>query len=989
MPTIIKPRKLGILSKVERRGAAATLVVSALGMFSLRGEQDFEPDTALWPTAMREMPAGTIFDAAMPKPCGEMLVAGAAMAPGGEPVPALTLDIALGPLRKRLAVFGERVWRQSASGPVFEPPRPFVEMPLVPERCFGGPSHADNPLGRGADAARRVEAGEIVPLPNVERADQLIRHAADAPTPVRLGPIDPGHPSRRALAGTYDERWLKHDFPGLARDADPRLFCVAPDDQRIDGYFDGAERFRLVGFSAEHPVIEGALPGLRARIFVARADGLFELPSVIDTVWLFPSALKGVLIFRAACPVADIDGDDATHVMLAYERIADEPRPAEHYAEAFRLRSDPDEKIKHILADGPLSPPPHPTILAGRLARREAYHARQLARAERAQELVVRDAVAKAGLSAAFVPALPPPDPPPLWMPTPEEIESGEIDFGALFEGLAAMQAEMTAKGEQLAAQAAEAGSHARTFRESGDVDALDALLGALELPEAATVARQTAYPADFVWPTVQIDEEAALREAIERFESPPGATLLGPARSGLAEALNAPQPRPESRPPSEPDAPLDTTPMRDVPAAPAFPEAPAAMAKLAKALPGLAGPEDTLETLLAGLTGANALPAAPEPGDPRATLEQARARVDAAEPQISAAIATMRLTAPEPAFPIQPLPQAAARRFGDAVMTRAAEGLAGRDMAGADLSGRHFAGLDLRGALFERCDLRGADFTGANCTQAVFAGADLREAVFNLALLNGANLGAVDARGARFARADLRNAQLLKGRFAAADFSAARLADSSFIETDLEGASFAGATLDRVVVLRTPMHRADLSGAVLDGCSLVEVSATNLRAAGVKAFKLSCVTLLAPGADFTGANLQQCGFYAGCGLAESRFDDAVGMNGSFRGSSLPGASFLRASFNRVDFGDADLTGANLRLASLKQAVLAKTVLTRADLFGANLFNAQARRATLDGARLRSANLYGCDLSDASLTGCDLSRANLGKTIFEVVSDAA
>lgn len=981
MPSIIKPRKLGILTKVERRGSSATLVVSALGLFSLLEPSDFEVDTALWPMVMEQMPQGTIFDAAMPKPCGEVLVAGFARAPGGEPVPALTLDIALGPVRKRLAVFGDRVWRQTAGGPVFEAPRPFVEMPLGPERCFGGPNHPDNPLGRGDDAATRVEAGEIVLLANIERVDRLIRAASDKPEPIRLGPIDPTHPSLRALAGTYDDRWLKHDFPGLARDADPRLFCVATPDQRIEGYFSGQEAYRLAGFSATHPVIEGSLPGLRARVFVARADGFFELPNVLlDTVWLFPSAHKGVLVYRAACQLADIDGDDVTHIMLAYERLSEEPRSGEHYAEAFRLRSDPEEKVKYLLADEALSPLPDPAALERRRLAREAWRESQRERAEKAQQLMMRDTLDKAGLPASFMPSLPPAEPLPEWLPTPVEIESGELDFAALFEGVKILSDEMEEKARRLAAQAEDTAAHAQRFRESADLGEIDALLAKLELPEQPPFAGMT-LPKGFELPPTEVDPEAALREALERFERGPGATLLAPAREGLAGALA------RDLDVVRPQAPATSAPPSD--AAVRLPEGaarPDVAERLAKSFPGLAKPEQSLEDLLGSLAGSELLATPAETADPKTQLSLADERLGKLE--LDEAMAAMRRLVPEPAYPLVPLPAEAARRFGEAIMAAAPRGLSRRDMAGADLAGRDFSGMDLRGAFFERCDLRGARFLGANCTGAVFAGADLREVDFGDAVLVDANLGAADARGARFTGADLSRAQMLKGQFAEADFARARLELANFIETDLSGVSFAGARLDRVAILRTIMPRAVLAGAVLESCSLVEISAEDLDARGLKAFKLQAVKLNAPGANFSQAHLQQCGFYVGCDLSGARFEEGVGMNGSFRGARLIGANFARASFNRVDFGEADLSEADMRLVSLKQAVLGKTILVRADLFGANLFNAQARRAQLDNARLLRSNLYGCDLSDASLVGADLTQALLDKTIFGMPADA-
>lgn len=994
MSIIIKPRRLGILTKVERRGARATLVVSALGLFSLFEPTDFEFDTALWPMVVKEMPEGAIFDMAMPKPCAEVLFAGRAMAPQGVPVEAMTVDVQVGAMRKRLAVFGDRAWLPETTGTVFSRPKPFLEMPLSPERSFGGPGHAENPRGRGFDAPRRAGAGEIVWLPNLEDPRRLIRAIDDEIPPVRPGPIDPGHPSRRALAGTYDEAWLKKDFPGLARDADPHLFCVASPDQRIAGYFSGDEPFSAAGFDAARPAIAGTLPGMRVRVFVKTGSseaGLVELAAAIDTVWLFPSAGKGVLIYRCACPVADIEGDDATHVMLAYERLAQPPRPLDHYREVFRLRTDPAEKFKYALADAQLSPEPDPEALARRKAAREAHAAARMEKSERAQELVMRDAFAKAGLPLHFMPSLPKAEPPPFLMPTPEEVESGDFDMAELMAGLDAIYVQAETQARELSARAEQQQGAVERFRETGDFGNIDALLATLDLPEPATVSDKLELPDGFALPEATPDEEQMLREASGRFFLLPEAGPLGPARSGIAHALAAVPELPAFPPPEPPAYPRDPTPMTGLPPLPPQPQDPAAIARIAAAFPQLAGPGDRLEDLLGSLAGEKGVaPEAAGEADARAMLGAASARLDAAEPEIVAGVAAMRQMSPGPVFPAKPLTPAVAARFGALVAAEARQrSLAGRDMAGANLSGQSFAGLDLSGAFFERCDLRGADFTGARCAGAVFSGADLRAANFSDAVLGEANLSGAKAQGARFCRADLTKAQMLKIELVGADLSGAVLEDVNFIESALDDARLVGARLTRVSALRLSMARADLSQASIEGCSFIEIAAEGLVARGMRALKLCAVKLKAPGADFSGASLQQCGFHLGCDLTKARFDGALAVNGAFRAALMAEARLVGASLNQVDLGEADLTGADLRLVSLRQAVLSKARLVRADLFGADLFNAQARRTDFTGARLRSANLYGCDLSDATLLGADLSHANLDKTVFGVVTDAA
>ncbi len=84
MTLIVKPRTLGVMTKVERDPPGASLIVSAYGQFDLAAPDPyrFEGEQSLWQLAAKELPAGSVFDIGMPKPAAELLVAGHAAAPG-------------------------------------------------------------------------------------------------------------------------------------------------------------------------------------------------------------------------------------------------------------------------------------------------------------------------------------------------------------------------------------------------------------------------------------------------------------------------------------------------------------------------------------------------------------------------------------------------------------------------------------------------------------------------------------------------------------------------------------------------------------------------------------------------------------------------------------------------------------------------------------------------------------------------------------------
>ena len=251
MPLMIKPRTLGVLTKAERRKVGASYIVTAMGLFDLArpDAERFENSQSLWLLAAKALPKGSFLDIGMPKPQAELLVAGFARAPDGKPTSAMSVEWLVGPLRKRLIVFGDRYWTIAGSGYAATEPRPFVEIALSPERAFGGPGHADNPNGLGFRAGDRLLARELAMLPNIESADQLVHAIEDRPPPALCGPLDIASPKRLRYAGVYDNHWLKQVAPALPDDVDPRLFLFAPEDQIFPTYLKGGEPYVLRGFS--------------------------------------------------------------------------------------------------------------------------------------------------------------------------------------------------------------------------------------------------------------------------------------------------------------------------------------------------------------------------------------------------------------------------------------------------------------------------------------------------------------------------------------------------------------------------------------------------------------------------------------------------------------------------------------------------------------------------------------------------------------------
>ena len=184
-------------------------------------------------------------DLILTKTTTDVLLIGNAYAPGGKPVTELDVGFRVGPVQKLLRVLGDREWRTLGASA----PQPFIKMPLVYERAFGGmdlqSDHPErdwewrNPVGAGFAISRGNANG--LKLPNIEYPKQLIQSWDDRPAPAGFGPIASHWQPRASFAGTYDDNWIKTRQPLLPEDFDDRFFQCAPVDQQAPQFLTGGE----------------------------------------------------------------------------------------------------------------------------------------------------------------------------------------------------------------------------------------------------------------------------------------------------------------------------------------------------------------------------------------------------------------------------------------------------------------------------------------------------------------------------------------------------------------------------------------------------------------------------------------------------------------------------------------------------------------------------------------------------------------------------
>lgn len=242
------------------------------------------------------------------KAATDVLVEGRAWAHEQKACRQMPVTISVGQLAYQLQVFGDRVWLQDR----ISRPEPFVNMPLVYERAYGGVvvrndemQYCDerNPVGRFAAGQCPREDLDGEPLPNIEHPRELIQNCSDKPIPAGVGAVAPHWAARSQYAGTYDDHWESCRSPFAPEDFSRRFFNSASPALVYPGWLQGGEPILVRGM---HP--EGdwlcKLPQVNVSVKAQVAGGYQAIEPKLETVLLQPEQRQLILSWRAeyACP---------------------------------------------------------------------------------------------------------------------------------------------------------------------------------------------------------------------------------------------------------------------------------------------------------------------------------------------------------------------------------------------------------------------------------------------------------------------------------------------------------------------------------------------------------------------------------------------------------------------------------------------------------------------------------------------------------------
>lgn len=161
-----------------------------------------------------------------------------------------------------------------------------------------------NPVGRGFAERWYVQAARParMPAPQIEAPGQPIARFGKPCAPQGFGVVGRAWQPRRALAGTYDQRWLQERHPNLPADFDFAYWNGAPADQQVTPHLRGDEQITLLNLCPEGAAttrdasgntrLSFALPGHLPFVLVRFQDGgIGELAARLDTL-IIDSALE-------------------------------------------------------------------------------------------------------------------------------------------------------------------------------------------------------------------------------------------------------------------------------------------------------------------------------------------------------------------------------------------------------------------------------------------------------------------------------------------------------------------------------------------------------------------------------------------------------------------------------------------------------------------------------------------------------------------------
>jgi len=224
------------------------------------------------------------------KPRVDTLFWGHVYAPGGKPIPRVQARVAIAnqtgiTFDKVIDVIGDR----TTANPN---PVPFVKMPLVFERAYGGPGFAANPVGAGFGPRAHILPNLLYP----QGWNRDTEPAVFSPVPASWGP-------KARLVGNQGLDFSGQTVVTIPDDLDVTYFQSAPADQRLAS-LDGNEWLLLENLHPMHPRLTMRLPDIAGAVMVfGLPGGDKQIPLRIDSLLIDGEREKCIVTCRGSIPI--------------------------------------------------------------------------------------------------------------------------------------------------------------------------------------------------------------------------------------------------------------------------------------------------------------------------------------------------------------------------------------------------------------------------------------------------------------------------------------------------------------------------------------------------------------------------------------------------------------------------------------------------------------------------------------------------------------
>jgi uncharacterized protein YjbI with pentapeptide repeats len=938
---IIKPLHLGVLHKSFTYLKKDIFCVSIPIAFSLvNGEILLEQK--LWSTIAEEMD-GEIFDVGMPKQNAEVLVNGNFYAPKRKPVQVGSVHLKVGcedkkSIDKKLLVFPDRRWINLLDAGIgIRSDVEIIDMPIVYENAFGGDGYKYNPKGKGYKPLD-AEQGNIHFLPNIEYQDKLITSPDSKPCPAGFSRIDMIWQPRLGKAGTYDEKYLAEQMPGFPNDIDWSYFNDAAEDQWLNGYFQGDEKFSISNMNTQHARLSGTLPAIYGRAFVNQTIPILdeqgnntaettvefkEIKTKLDTLWLFPNEAMGVMIYRGTIEGHSDDGSDIKDLLLACENRNDKPRSLAHYQNQLTKRIDPEHGYKYALFSSPLIAE---GMICGFKQIQEDYDfpLEMLAQANMNEFSDAKKAEAMSQVGDAKQQII-------------DQCKAAGIDPKPYIDKIdnlekAPEQIKIEELLEKMAPGMLTDPENIEIF--NIDLSVMDEIKAFMDELKEKKIA----------------EAKAQINAEVEKLKALPDAHLFADAITQMETKVKEIE-----LPPMWPRA--------DIPE------------KISQIKQQVSEAKKQIDELRQQGVSEEQLPSLD------VDIEDVETKLKAAEVSLKN---TYLMGAHMLGEARSPHPEKE-QILRDEFLTKFKNGtsLVDGDFACIDLSEQNLAGIDLSGCYLEGVNLSDCDLSNAKLEKAILAGANLTNAKLVNANFQGANIGAANLTDADFTDVNLAKSQLGGANFTRTKLIRCLMAEINFLDTEFnrtcfDGAnmkqcnfvnpvfrncSFVGADLTQVNFVKGEFVKANFSKAILDGANFVEAKAN--------------------GTSFSQAQMINSRFVGGCDLNNTDFSGALVDKSCLRENQLNHANFSGTQLNETDLSGSSLHHANFSGAIGIRAQFMKSDLKNAKLTSLNLMEGSLYKAFLVGADFSGSNMYCVNFMDATLGENRYKDTNLDQTILQ------